>query len=183
MSPAYGGLSFTGLLVDYRRYLMPVRPYTVATRLQYQARYGANAGDARLQPLFVGARNLVRGYDLSSLSGSCTSTVQGECEPIDRLIGPRTLVANIEVRFPLLGVRSRTQTYGTVPIEGVLFADGGLAGGGSPALGPARQRMARSLGVAVRIAPFGFVAEIGAVRTFDHPTHGWSLLLDFQPGF
>jgi hypothetical protein len=76
LSPAYGDLSFTGLLVDYRRYLMPIRPYTVAARLQYQARYGADAGDERLHPLFVGYRSLVRGYDLSSLSAGCTSTVQ-----------------------------------------------------------------------------------------------------------
>jgi hypothetical protein len=54
VSPAYGGLSFTGLVVDYRKYVMPVRPYTVAARLQYQARFGADAGDARLHPLFVG---------------------------------------------------------------------------------------------------------------------------------
>jgi hypothetical protein len=183
VSPASGGLSFTGLVVDYRKYVMPVRPYTVAARLQYQARFGADAGDARLHPLFVGARNLVRGYDLSSLSAGCASTVQDECAPIDRLIGPRTLVANIELRFPVLGVRSRTQTYGTVPIEGVLFADGGMAGGGRYSPGPVRQRIARSAGGAIRIAPFGFVAEIGVVRTFDHPSRRWSVLLNFQPGF
>jgi hypothetical protein len=70
-----------------------------------------------------------------------------------------------------------------VPIEGVLFADGGMAGGGQYSPGPVRQRIARSAGAAIRIAPFGFVAEIGAVRTFDHPSRRWSVLLNFQPGF
>lgn len=183
LSPALGDLSFTSLALDYRRYFMPLRPYTVATRLQYVARHGRDANDVRLHPLFVGYRNLVRGYELGALSARCTSTVENECAAIDRLSGARSLVANLELRFPLAGMFSGTQTYGPIPLEGVLFADGGLASGGTFVVSSWRERIARSVGAAVRIAPFGFIAEVGAVRTFDHPHRRWAFLLDFRPGF
>jgi hypothetical protein len=183
LSPSVGGLSFTSVLVDYRRYLMPVRPYTLATRFQYAARYGRDANDVRLEPLFVGYRHLVRGYDFSSLVGGCTSTVTNECDVIDRLSGSRSLVANVELRFPILGIMSRSQTYGRIPLEGVLFADGGWVAGGSSVRFGGSARLARSLGASVRIAPFGFIVDLGAVRTFDHPSRRWALLLDFRPGF
>lgn len=183
LSPSLGGLSFASVLVDYRRYLMPVRPYTLATRFQYAARYGRDANDARLEPLFVGYRNLVRGYDFSSLVDSCTSTLPNECDVVDRLSGSRSVVANIELRFPVFGILSRSHTYGRLPLEGVLFADGGLAGGGDSALWTRRSRLARSIGASIRIAPFGIVAELGAVRTFDHPSRRWAFLLNFRPGF
>jgi hypothetical protein len=182
-SPSLGELSFASVLLDYRRYLMPVRPFTLATRLRYGARYGPDANDARLEPHFIGYRSLVRGYDFSSLIGGCTSTVPDECDGVDRLTGSGALVANIELRFPLLGILSRTHTYGPIPLEGVLFADGGLATGGDSVAWRRSARLARSLGASIRIAPFGFVAELGAVRTFDHPSRRWAFVLDFRPGF
>jgi hypothetical protein len=180
--PGVGGLSLTSVLADYRRYFMPLRPYTIATRLQYTARHGRDANDVRLQPLFVAYRHLVRGYDVSALSAGCASNIENECAAIDKLTGSRSLVANLELRFPIAGMFSRTQSYGRIPLEGVLFADGGLAGGGAFVTNW-HDRLARSVGAAVRIAPFGFIAEIGAARTFDHPHRRWSLLLDFRPGF
>jgi len=77
---------------------------------------------------------------------------------------------------------SRSQTYGSVPLEGLLFADGGVAGG-SIVHASLRSHLARSVGAGVRIAPFGLVAEIGAARTFDHPLRRWTFLIDFRPGF
>jgi hypothetical protein len=182
-SPSLGELTFASVLVDYRRYLIPVRPFTLATRFRYGSRYGRDANDTRLEPHFVGYRSLVRGYDFSSLIGGCTSTLPDECTVVDRLTGSGSLVANIELRFPLLGVLSRTHTYGAIPLEGVLFADGGLATGGDSVVRHQRARLVRSLGASVRIAPFGFVVELGAVRTFDHPSRHWAFLLDFRPGF
>jgi hypothetical protein len=183
LSPSFGGLSFGSVLADYRRYLMPLRPFTLAARVQYEARTGGDANDRRLEPLFVGYRNLVRGYDFSSLVGGCSSTVPNECDAVDRLTGSRSLIANIEVRFPVWGLLSRTQTYGPIPLEGVVFADAGVAGGGDGGAWPRRDRLARSVGASIRIAPFGFVAELGVVRTFDHPSRQWAFLFDFRPGF
>jgi hypothetical protein len=183
LSPSVGGLSFTSVLADYRRYLMPVRPYTLAMRVQYAARYGPDANDVRLEPLFLGYRNLIRGYDFSSLVGGCTSTVTNECALVDRLTGSRSLVTNIELRFPVMGIRSRSHSYGRIPLEGVLFADGGLVAGGDFLPSTPGRRLARSAGASVRIAPFGFIVDVGAVRTFDHPSRRWAFLLDFRPGF
>ena len=141
--------------------------------------------DERLQPLFIGYRNLVRGYDLSSLTRTCSSSVQNECAPLDRLMGTQTLVANLELRFPVMGLRSRTQTYGSVPVEGVLFGDTGFAGGG-PLAGTGR-RLARSVGAAVRVAPFGFVAEEFGARHGDPggsgPFSGPTMSFDIRSGF
>ena len=61
LNPSIGGLSFTSMLVDYRRYVMPVKPFTFAARVQYAARLGRDANDERLIRLFVGYRNLIRG--------------------------------------------------------------------------------------------------------------------------
>ena len=62
-APTLGDLSYTTLLADYRRYLMPVAPITVALRAQHVGRYGSDAGDSRLLPLVWTLRDLVRGYD------------------------------------------------------------------------------------------------------------------------
>jgi len=75
--------------------------------------------------------------------------------------------------------RSRVWT----PLEGVLFSDAGVAGGGNFASQAGTARFARSAGASVRIAPFGVIVGLGAVRTFDHPSRRWAFLLDFQPGF
>ena len=183
LSPSIGGLSFASMLVDYRRYLMPVKPFTLAARVQYAARHGRDANDERLDPLFIGYRNLIRGYDFSSLVGICTSTVTNECDVVDRLTGSRTLIANIELRFPILGLLSRSHAYGRIPLEGVVFADAGMAGGGNFASQTRSPRTARSAGASVRMAPYGFIVDVGAVRMFDHPSRRWALLLDFRPGF
>jgi len=58
-----GTLTYGGVLADYRRYFMPARPFTIAVRGLHYGRYGADAEDARLTPLFIGYQGLVRGYD------------------------------------------------------------------------------------------------------------------------
>ena len=57
-----GGLQYASVLADYRRYVMPVRPYTVALRVVHTGRYGGDASDFRLRDAYVGAPTLVRGY-------------------------------------------------------------------------------------------------------------------------
>jgi hypothetical protein len=91
------------VLADYRRYLMPVRPYTFALRVMHYGRYGSGGEDDRLQPLFVGYPNLVRGYDVNSFSRwSAVSrpTVRARLRPD---AGQRVAVANLELRFPPFG--------------------------------------------------------------------------------
>jgi hypothetical protein len=126
IEPSWGTLTFQNLLADYRRYVL-LRPVTVAGRLFHLARYGVDGEDGRLYPLYVGYGTLVRGYS----PGSFTFEECGDgpdCPEYDRLQGSRLAVANLEVRFPLIG----TSQYGLInfpylPTELSAFLDGGVA--------------------------------------------------------
>src|SRR5262249_14251943 len=111
-SPTVGSINYTGLLADLRKYLMPVRPVTIAGRLMTYGRYGSGAEDQRLYPLFLGYPDLVRGYDYGSFSASeCGVNTNGACPVFDQLIGSRLLVGNVEVRAPLLGLFGKRNLY------------------------------------------------------------------------
>jgi len=178
ITPGFGELSFTRVLLDYRRYVMPVKPYTIAARVMHVGRYGADADDPRLLPHFLGFRHLVRGYDSSSFH-ECRATGTAACAALEALQGPRLAVANLELRFPILGLRSGQIRYGPIPLEGVLFADAGVAWGRRDGRGGAA---ARSVGMAIRTNALGMILELGAVRPLDR-VGGWGLSLNFRPGF
>ena len=54
LSPTFGSISFVGVLADFRKYIMPVRPFTLAARVLHYGRYGSGGESARLQPIFLG---------------------------------------------------------------------------------------------------------------------------------
>jgi Tol biopolymer transport system component len=187
-SPTFGGVNFTSMLADYRRYFMPVSFYTIAVRGLHYGRYGSGGEDTRLFPLFIGYPNLVRGYDVGSFqSDECVPTTGSDCPAFDRLIGSRVLVGNIEFRFPLLRPFGANQgMYGPVPVEMALFADGGVAWnrGETPAfLGGGREGVG-SAGVAFRVNLFGFaVAQFDFAHPFQRPGRGWVFQFNLSPGF
>jgi Tol biopolymer transport system component len=160
-APTVGDLSFVTLTADYRRYVMPVKPVTVALRIEHVGRYGTGAGDPRLLPLVWTLRDLVRGYD-----------------PRDVLTTARMTVANAEVRVPLVGPFGRLAGSNALPIDALLFADAG-------ALDTATRTrtMLRSLGAGVRLNAGGFVFEFDAVRPLDPKPQGWTFAVNFHPGF
>ena len=159
-----GRLSFASVLVDYRRYLMPVRPFTLATRFRNEQTTNAT-NHMRLEPHFVGYRSLVRGYDFSSLIGGCTSTLPDECDFVDRLTGSV---------FPCCKHRASVPAPGcpvVYPYDGPNSARGcsvrrprSRDRRGFCSLAPARVDSYAALGASIRIAPFGFVVELGAVE-------------------
>jgi Tol biopolymer transport system component len=187
-SPTFGALTFTNLLVDYRRYLMPAPFYTIAARLIHDGRYGSGGEDQRLFPMYIGYPSLVRGYDINTFGPSdCVPSVVSQCPAFDRLLGSRMLVGNLEFRFPLLrpfGATSRM--YGPIPIEVALFADGGVAWNSSqkPALfGGSRQGIS-SAGLALRANLFGYaVGQLDFSRPFQRPGSGWVIQFNLAPGF
>ncbi|MFQ5705198.1 MAG: hypothetical protein ACE5HT_14410, partial [Gemmatimonadales bacterium] len=128
-SPTVGDLQYWTALVDLRKYVMPVRPFTFAARVMHFGRYGADAEDSRLQPLYIGYPNLVRGYDITSIDVSeCEPDADGNCKTFDQLLGSRMLVANFELRFPPLGVLGLGDSFfGFLPLEAGIFFDAGLA--------------------------------------------------------
>src|SRR5262249_19602181 len=65
-----GDLTYSSTLLDYRTYLMPVRPFTLALRGMYYGRFGRSAEDPLLTPVFIGYPDLVRGYDSGSFKSS-----------------------------------------------------------------------------------------------------------------
>lgn len=187
IAPSVGGLSFTTVLADYRRYVMPVRPFTIAMRARYISRFGPDASDPRLLPLVLTLRDQVRGYDLQSMvSAPCTDTTGYGCAAIDLLDGSRLFVGNVEMRFPILGVLDRSFTYGPVPMEGIVFMDTGSlwTHQTKPAGGVWASHLMRSVGAGVRVNAGGMVFEIAAVRPFNRPDRkGWTISFNVLPGF
>ena len=182
VAPTFGSLSLARVLVDYRRYLMPVRPYTIAGRLMHMGQYGTDAADPRLLPTFIGSRYFVRGYGWSDIR--CQWNAAGECAAMEEMLGNRVVVANLEWRTPLLGVFSRELEYGPVPAEAFVFADAGLVWGQRNAGMSSRgHQLVRSIGAGVRVNAMGLPLEVAAVRALDAPARGWSFDFSFRPGF
>ncbi len=187
VSQTAGSLTYSGLLGDYRTYLMPVRPFTIAVRGLFYGRYGNDAEDQRLPTLYLGYPGLVRGYDAGSFqAGECGAQVDGSCPTFDRLVGSRIGVANLELRFPLWGAFGGDNFYGPVPVELAVFSDAGVAWGHGTSLRFANgdHQPIASVGAAARVNLFGFaVGEVDFVRPLDRPGRGWLWQFNLIPGF
>jgi hypothetical protein len=185
-APAMGDLSYVRLLADYRRYIMPVRPFTIATRLLHIGRYGPGADDPRLEPYFVGYPGLVRGFRARTLRTMiCGGTRVEGCNPRDAVTGSRMVVANLEVRFPLFGLFAPRFSYGPWPVEGMAFADAGLAWNGTDtaSLPDGSRPLVRSVGAGVRMNAARMIDEVAAARPFGPASSGWTVSLNFGPAF
>ena len=181
VAPAIGNLTFTRVVADYRRYTMPVRPYTVAVRLLHAARYGPDGDDPRLMSSYLGSSSLVRGHRLDVRN--CAPDLTRVCG--DELLGSRVLVGNVELRFPIWGVWSRQLDYGRIPADAFVFADGGLVWSGQAPAGSALGRHANgitSIGGGVRVNAGGLPFEITAIRALD-ARPGWQTDFGFRVGF
>ncbi|HUF34817.1 MAG TPA: BamA/TamA family outer membrane protein [Gemmatimonadales bacterium] len=190
VSPTFGSLDFVGVLADYRRYFLPVRPFTLAGRILHFGRYGSGGEDPRLQPLYLGFSGLVRGYRYTSFDASECEPVAGDpgaCPVFDQLLGSRMLVTNLELRFPLFGLLGiGPGYYGILPLDFTIFGDGGLAWdtANDPSFAGGDRKPVFSAGAGFRFNLFGFaVAEVNLVRPFDRPGKGWVWEFDLQPGF
>ncbi|MEM1118088.1 MAG: peptidase S9, partial [Bacteroidota bacterium] len=130
-----GSLTFATLTADVRRYVMtrpsflPRRvPVTLAGRVTHFGRYGADSESGRLQPLYLGFGQFVRGYTAGSFD-----TNDAFVGFQDRLLGSRIALASAEVRMPLLGVpQLGLLSFPYLPTELVFFADAGFAWGQVP---------------------------------------------------
>jgi len=115
IAPTVGSISYTTLTADYRKYLMPLRPFTIAMRVMHVGRYGTGADDPRLLPLAWTLRDVVRGY------GDTGPDPAGQ----PYLAADRLLVGNAELRFPIPGVLSKRMHWNALPMEGLIFSDVG----------------------------------------------------------
>jgi hypothetical protein len=178
-----GNLSFVRVLLDSRRYSMPLKPFTIATRMVHVGQYGRDADDPRLQPAFLGSREFVHGYGWNSLH--CQPAIENDCNALEKLLGNRLIAGNLEVRFPIMGVLSREIRYKAVPADGFLFTDAGLVWSRSPlqTAGLGGRSLIGSVGGGVRINALGLPLEFAAVRALRPPAHGWSFDFSLRTGF
>jgi Tol biopolymer transport system component len=186
-TPYFGGnLNFSAVLADFRRYFMPVRPVTLAFRIMHYGRYGKNASDPRLYPLFLGYETLLRGYNSSSFGPR-------ENDVYAQLFGSKMAVANVELRFPLFGVLGVGRGfYGILPLDFVAFYDAGIAWDYDAVgyteeepffLGGDRKPL-HSAGVGLRMNMFGYlILGVNAVKPFSRPEKDWVFQFTIMPGF
>jgi outer membrane protein assembly factor BamA len=171
--PTYGTLTFVTGLVDYRKYVMPIRPFTIAGRFLHIGRYGNDADDPRMYPMFIGYPSLIRGYDIGSFHASECGFSTTSCPVVDQLFGSRIMVASLELRFPLFGVLGAGGGYyGILPIEAALFYDAGVAWTGTQGaeiFGNGPRQVYRSAGASLRMNLFGHPARWMTLQPFQRP--------------
>jgi len=186
-TPYFGGnLNFSSLLADYRRYFMPVRPFTLAFRILHFGRYGGNATDERFYPLYLGYETLLRGYNSSSFG-------YDENDVYAQLFGSKLMVANIELRFPLFGVLGIGRGYyGILPMDFIAFYDAGIAWGleaeddkaNKPFFLGGDRKPLTSAGIGIRMNLFGYIVMgFNLVKPLDRPNKDLYFQFTIMPGF
>jgi len=127
----------------------------------------------------------VRGYDVNSFSANeCGG--DPDCPALQRLLGSRAGIANLELRLPLLGAAGLVRSPAIPPVEVAGFFDAGTAWTQTEKaafLGGPRDAVT-SHGVALRVNLLGFaVGELDYVHPNDRPDKGWYWVFSLQPGF
>jgi dipeptidyl aminopeptidase/acylaminoacyl peptidase len=167
VSPVIGSYQWVEYMADYRRYDPIIFNFlTVATRLYANVSVGR---DETAFPKYIARPDFVRGYDRqSTLYTPCMGAGANamNCNAI-QLLGSRVLVANAELRFPVI----RQFVLGIIPvalppIDGVVFYDVGAAWSRGQALygsrpanfDVAQQRFpVRSYGAGFRVNLFNYL--------------------------
>jgi dipeptidyl aminopeptidase/acylaminoacyl peptidase len=186
VDPVIGSIHFTEVLVDYRKYVPLKRPVVLAGRVLQYGRYGTDAEDVRLSPLYLGYPSLVRGYDSGSFLPAEFAPGPNGSSVYDRLIGTKLAVANFEARLPLLGALGIIPSQGVPPVELAFFFDAGTAwvSGDKPDFMGGSAQTVTSMGTALRVNLFGFaIGEVDYVHPNDRPLKGSYWQFSFQPGF
>ncbi len=193
VAPTFGSLNYYSVLGDFRKYVMPIRPFTLAFRAMHYGRYGSGADDQRLWPMFLGYDWYIRGYNYNSFANDTSDF------DMNWLFGSKMMVANLELRFPLFGALGIGKGfYGVFPVDFIAFYDAGVAWGMSyypdasgnlyqtkPKFASGgTQKILTSAGVGLRVNVFGYaVLGLNYVYPFQRPAKGGYLQVTFYPGF
>jgi len=209
VSPAVGSINFVTVSADFRKYFMPLRPFTLAFRALHLGRYGKDAEDDRFYPLYIAYWDIVRGYESFTQAEFEKEQETGKSFDFNRLFGSKMIVGNVELRFPLLGALGIGKGYfGAWPLEFYGFFDWGIAyaqnisrwwGGvdaqGNPIPGfnledlkptffGGNRKPISSAGIGLRTNLFGYlILGLNYVYPLDRPARGWHLQLSISPGF
>ena len=182
-----GDLDFYTPLLDFRHYILPMPYLTLAGRVMHYGRYGRDADDTRISPVFLGNWGLVRGYDYYSFGlEECVADATSPCPILENLFGSRIALASAEARVPIFGARGLVPTPSAPPIEIAAFYDAGVAWDRSTDpgfLGGDRQLM-RGWGGSIRLSFFGqLVIGWNYVKPLDRPLQDWYWEFVIAPGF
>ena len=189
-----GTESFTSLLTDIRRYYSPLQELTFAIRGYHFGRYGLPSSGpdfSIIGDLFLGDEYFMRGYSAGSIDVNECPQLVITCAAIDRLLGQRIGVVNLEVRIPVLGSeRFGLISFPYLPTDLVGFVDAGVAWnqGDSPSFIWDPNSEARtpvvSAGVSARANLFGaIVLEVYYAVPFQRPEKGGHWGVSFRPGW
>jgi len=157
VSQAVGGWQFTSMLGDYRRYDHLIGPFTLATRV---LGYGRTGPDSDRFLIFLGNTDLVRGNTSGSYYRNECRSVNNTCVQLERLLGTRIAVGNVELRFPLLYGGLAFLPLGFPPIDGALFYDVGVAWDGNSTLKWNRSAGDDPINVRTPVQTFGASARM-----------------------
>lgn len=121
----FGEVNVYNVLADFRKYYF-LKPVSFAARAMHIGRYGSEAENNRLSPLFLGYPSLIHGYRNETMYNP--QNANGEGFSINQLTGSRIFVGNFEVRLPFTGVEKlaliKSKYFFT---ELAWFVDGGIA--------------------------------------------------------
>lgn len=195
VTPTLGQMTFITLVADFRKYVMPVKPFTLAFRALHYGRYGKDAEDDRFYPVYIAYWDLVRGYE----SFTSAEFEQGGTFDFNRLFGSKMIVANVELRFPLLRMLGLGKGYyGAWPLEFYGFYDWGIAYANQPGywwggetkedvrpwFAGGNRKPISSTGIGVRTNLFGvLILGLNYVYPIQRPERGWHFQLSISPGF
>jgi len=186
VTPTFGTLNYTSLLADFRKYIVPVKPFTLAFRLLHYGRYGNGSSDSRLYPMYLGYGTMIRGYEYNSFEAEEADAATGTFD-YNRLFGTKVAVANAELRFPLFGALGIGKGYyGIFPVDFFAFYDAGVAWydrdkawflGGN-------RKILSSIGIGLRANILGYmVLGVHYVKPLDRPNRSGHFAFTFWQGF
>lgn len=125
ISKYFGQYAQNSITADYRKYKY-FKPFTVATRLYYFGRFGANNAENynKLYPMFLGYPWYMHGFWGKTLSNQTNSSQLSE----DQLKGSQMALTNFEVRLPFTGSKKLALfNFEYVPSDLNFFFDMGMA--------------------------------------------------------
>lgn len=113
-----GSLNFLNVLLDYRKYFF-INPFSIATRIYHQGRYGNNSSNNVIRSLYIGWPWLVRGFENIPIEA---------LGDIANLFGSYMAIGNLELRIPFTG----PERLCLIPFKYFIselsfFADAGIA--------------------------------------------------------
>jgi hypothetical protein len=158
----FGVVKMSNLSADYRKYFR-FAPFTFATRNFFMGRYGKDAENGILPPLYLGYPTLIRGYDALDYADNSENEIS-----INDIIGSKMYVGNVEFRLPLTGPERLSVIKSKFLFTELnLFTDGGRAWGNrdaspgadpkDPGLIERKTRWIFSSGLSLRVNVFGYL--------------------------